>query len=96
MKRKKRKYNCLLLSSPVIVNLDRYGRMDCLCVGKHCIAYDGSAALIEIWEYLAGPTEDPTFLKAMGFQGMTDEVYKILNITKRITSFFHESIHIFC
>ncbi|VDD90217.1 unnamed protein product [Enterobius vermicularis] len=53
---------------------DRYGRMDCLCVGKHCIAYDGSAALIEIWEYLAGPTEDPTFLKAMGFQGMTDEV----------------------
>ena len=31
---------------------------------------------MEIWKFLAGgpPAEDPSFLEAMGFEGMTDEV----------------------
>ncbi|KAK6059391.1 Amiloride-sensitive sodium channel [Cooperia oncophora] len=41
-----------------------------------CVAYNGKTPPIEIWTYLKGgvPTEDPNFLEAMGFQGMTDEV----------------------
>ncbi|VDK46802.1 unnamed protein product [Anisakis simplex] len=50
----------------------------CLCApsGEFCVAYDGRSEIIEIWRYLAEgpPTEDPGFLEAMGFAGMTDEV----------------------
>ncbi|KAK6765984.1 hypothetical protein RB195_025725 [Necator americanus] len=49
----------------------------CLCApSRFCVAYNGKTPPIEIWTYLKGgpPTEDPNFLEAMGFQGMTDEV----------------------
>uniref|UniRef100_A0A183G2S3 Degenerin n=1 Tax=Heligmosomoides polygyrus TaxID=6339 RepID=A0A183G2S3_HELPZ len=49
----------------------------CICApSRFCVAYNGKTPPIEIWTYLKGgpPTEDPNFLEAMGFQGMTDEV----------------------
>lgn len=48
-----------------------------------CVAYDGDSPIINIWEYLSGgqPTEDPGFIEAMGFAGMTDEV-RILKMDK--------------
>uniref|UniRef100_A0AC35U3A0 Degenerin n=1 Tax=Rhabditophanes sp. KR3021 TaxID=114890 RepID=A0AC35U3A0_9BILA len=50
----------------------------CLCApsGSFCVAYDGKADILQIWKYLSGvePTEDPGFIEAMGFGGMTDEV----------------------
>nr|AAC47264.1 MEC-4 [Caenorhabditis briggsae] len=52
-------------------------RSPCICApSKFCVAYNGKTPPIEIWTYLQGgtPTEDPNFLEAMGFQGMTDEV----------------------
>ncbi|CAJ0956463.1 unnamed protein product, partial [Mesorhabditis belari] len=52
-------------------------RLPCKCnpLGQ-CVAYDKTATLLHIWQYLAGapPTEDPNFIKAMGFEGMKDEV----------------------
>ncbi|CAJ0567782.1 unnamed protein product, partial [Mesorhabditis spiculigera] len=52
-------------------------RIPCKCnpLGQ-CVAYDRTAPLLHIWQYLAGapPTEDPNFVKAMGFEGMKDEV----------------------
>uniref|UniRef100_A0A183V586 Amiloride-sensitive sodium channel n=2 Tax=Toxocara canis TaxID=6265 RepID=A0A183V586_TOXCA len=54
------------------------GKSPCLCApsGEFCVAYDGRSEILEIWKYLAEgpPTEDPGFLEAMGFAGMTDEV----------------------
>lgn len=53
------------------------GKSPCLCApsGEFCVAYDGRSEILEIWKYLAEgpPTEDPGFLEAMGFAGMTDE-----------------------
>ncbi|CEF63897.1 Na+ channel, amiloride-sensitive family and Degenerin family-containing protein [Strongyloides ratti] len=50
----------------------------CLCapVGEFCVAFDDTTPMLKIWEFLSGgpPTEDPGFLEAMGFSGMTDEV----------------------
>ncbi|GMS79828.1 hypothetical protein PENTCL1PPCAC_2003, partial [Pristionchus entomophagus] len=49
----------------------------CLCASTgFCIAYNDKAPMIEIWKFLSGgpTTEDPNFLEAMGFAGMTDEV----------------------
>ncbi|VDN18169.1 unnamed protein product [Gongylonema pulchrum] len=62
------------------VNLteQRISNIPCLCApsGVFCVAYDGDFDIINIWEYLIGgqPTEDPGFIEAMGFTGMTDEV----------------------
>uniref|UniRef100_A0A7E4V225 Amiloride-sensitive sodium channel n=1 Tax=Panagrellus redivivus TaxID=6233 RepID=A0A7E4V225_PANRE len=53
------------------------GKNPCLCAptGSFCVAYDGSAKIVKIWEYLSGnEEEDANFLEAMGFTGMTDEV----------------------
>uniref|UniRef100_A0A0N5AKK7 Amiloride-sensitive sodium channel n=1 Tax=Syphacia muris TaxID=451379 RepID=A0A0N5AKK7_9BILA len=68
------KSRCTNCTRQALCAKDANGDNDCLCTARHCIAYDGVSPIIEIWEYLAGPSEDPTFLKAMGFQGMTDEV----------------------
>ncbi|KAE9550741.1 hypothetical protein FO519_006042 [Halicephalobus sp. NKZ332] len=49
----------------------------CICAptGEFCVAYDGSSAIVKIWEFLSGEEEeDANFLEAMGFKGMTDEV----------------------
>ncbi|KJH52915.1 degenerin [Dictyocaulus viviparus] len=49
----------------------------CLCApSRFCVAYNGKTPPIEIWKYLRNelPEEDPNFLEAMGFEGMTDEV----------------------
>ncbi|GMT05278.1 hypothetical protein PENTCL1PPCAC_27452, partial [Pristionchus entomophagus] len=49
----------------------------CLCPRSgNCVAYNDKAKMLEIWKFLTGgpTTEDPNFLEAMGFAGMTDEV----------------------
>uniref|UniRef100_A0A7I4KHJ7 BMA-MEC-4 n=1 Tax=Brugia malayi TaxID=6279 RepID=A0A7I4KHJ7_BRUMA len=50
----------------------------CICApsGVFCVAYDGDSDIINIWEYLKDGefAEDSTFVEAMGFDGMTDEV----------------------
>uniref|UniRef100_A0A158PB13 Degenerin mec-4/10 cytosolic domain-containing protein n=1 Tax=Angiostrongylus cantonensis TaxID=6313 RepID=A0A158PB13_ANGCA len=49
----------------------------CLCApSRFCVAYNGKTPPIEIWTYLrqGPPMEDPNFLEALGFEGMTDEV----------------------
>uniref|UniRef100_A0A914X6W9 Uncharacterized protein n=1 Tax=Plectus sambesii TaxID=2011161 RepID=A0A914X6W9_9BILA len=49
----------------------------CLCApsGFFCVAWDGHSVL-DIWQFLnpTEATEDPGFIEAMGFTGMTDEV----------------------
>ncbi|EJW79494.1 degenerin mec-4, partial [Wuchereria bancrofti] len=50
----------------------------CICApsGVFCVAYNGDSDIINIWEYLTDgqSAEDSTFVEAMGFDGMTDEV----------------------
>ncbi|VDN04218.1 unnamed protein product [Thelazia callipaeda] len=57
---------------------NNFENIPCLCApsGVFCVAYDGNSDIIKIWEYLSGsgPTEDPNFIQAMGFAGMTDEI----------------------
>lgn len=46
-------------------------------MNTYCIAHEGGEEdILNLWEYYGdvGPTEDPNFLKALGFEGMTDEV----------------------
>ncbi|KAE9414547.1 hypothetical protein Angca_007670 [Angiostrongylus cantonensis] len=56
---------------------DKGHKSPCLCApSRFCVAYNGKTPPIEIWTYLrqGPPMEDPNFLEAMGFEGMTDEV----------------------
>lgn len=60
------------------ITAQQISNIPCICApsGVFCVAYDGDSDIINIWEYLKNgePTEDPTFVEAMGFDGMIDEV----------------------
>ena len=47
-------------------------KLDCICqsIDTFCIAHDESHEMLNLWEYYGNtaPTEDPSFMEALGFQ----------------------------